>query len=247
MFYSMFMTWKLGTMLFFFTSVIFFFLFWNWVKKRLTGENICLCFFSARKFISPECYYRLVSYYNFVFCQLKRKKSFRKAILASSQARKWITRKIKHEEKSHIFLSDLDQILQKPWGTSEDFFVLLVIHFLQPVFFSSVFVKLRTGKKKKKKKKKRSKTHESPHKRNVLTLPLRASVESGPDQTEKYQIQFVFTKFFFHFFFSFFLTSVIFFLVFFSTGRKSHSFTHEKQFEFSFFLDKKKEKKEKPN
>lgn len=157
MFYSMFMTWKLGTMLFFFTSVIFFFLFWNWVKKRLTGENICLCFFSARKFISPECYYRLVSYYNFVFCQLKRKKSFRKAILASSQARKWITRKIKHEEKSHIFLSDLDQILQKPWGTSEDFFVLLVIHFLQPVFFSSVFVKLRTGKKKKKKTRKKKK------------------------------------------------------------------------------------------
>lgn len=157
MFYSMFMTWKLGTMLFFFTSVIFFFLFWNWVKKRLTGENICLCFFSARKYISPECYYRLVSYYNFVFCQLKRKKSFRKAFLASSQARKWITRKIKHEEKSHIFLSDLDQILQKPWGTSEDFFVLLVIHFLQPVFFSSVFVKLRTGKKKKKKNKKKEK------------------------------------------------------------------------------------------
>lgn len=95
--------------------MLFFFLsFLKLGEKRPTGENICLCFFSPRKYILPECYYRLVSYYNFVFCQLKRKKSFRKTILASSQARKWITRKIKHEEKSHIFLSDLDQILQKP-------------------------------------------------------------------------------------------------------------------------------------
>ena len=138
---------------------------------------MCLCFFfPPQKYISPEFYYCLVSYYDFVFCQLKNKKK-RKDLERLSWH--WVIntgQKMDHQknkawrEKSCLSVrpgTNAMEALRDKWGFfsfSDDPFSSACIFFFICVY------KLRTGKRKQKKKERKGQKLMNHHTKEMFSL-----------------------------------------------------------------------------